>query len=156
MDPLPYFSLLLHFSWNSCYQIFLDTLWILNIFSHGSLELFLRANFIRKIVIFDFLKKTVEDNWTSKVFFTNEQTDGWTHRHVRWNSYLDCNKNQRIKQSCFEIRYLQYGINFNQTIMIVLIILLVTEVVADNNRLRGGCPAKETEAPWVVYIKREK
>ena len=37
--------------------------------------------------------------------------------------------------------------------MIVLILLLATELVADT-RLRGGCPAKETEAPWVVYIRK--
>ena len=36
--------------------------------------------------------------------------------------------------------------------MIVLILILTSKVIADN-RLRDGCEAKETEAPWIVYIR---
>ena len=34
----------------------------------------------------------------------------------------------------------------------VLILFLITEIIADN-RLKDGCQVKETEAPWVVYIR---
>ena len=36
--------------------------------------------------------------------------------------------------------------------MNVLMLLLITGIIADN-RLRGGCYVKDTEAPWVVYIR---